>query len=106
MVKELTDTDFNQEVLESSLPVIVDFSAVWCGPCKMYSPIIDKIADKYKDKVKVFKVDVDGANQTAVEYKIFSVPTTVLFKSGKEVSRIPGAVPEATLEKQVKSLLG
>lgn len=105
MVTEIDDTKFQQEVLRSGTPVLVDFYATWCGPCKMYSPVVERLATKYQGKVKMYKVDVDNANNTATKFNIASVPTTILFKSGKEVGRIPGAVSEATLENQIKGLL-
>ncbi len=105
MVAELNDTIFRQEVLESNVPVVVDFYATWCGPCKMYSPVIEEMANTYKEKIKVFKVDVDAANETAVNFSIMAVPTTLLFKNGREIARIPGAVPKTTLERQIKTLL-
>lgn len=81
-VKELTDTDFDSEVLKSSVPVLVDFGATWCGPCKALAPIVSKIADDFQGKLKVVTVDIDDAPETAKKYGIRSVPTVVFFKGG------------------------
>lgn len=82
----VTDRDFEEKVLKSKQPVLVDFYADWCGPCKLSGPILDELADTYKGKVEVLKLDVDQ-NQKAAEYNVMSIPTVVAFKGGEEVER-------------------
>jgi thioredoxin 1 len=96
-VVNLQDGTFEQEVLKSDTPVLVDFWAVWCGPCKAIAPAVEEIARDYKGKVKVAKVDVDNAQQTAQRYGIRSIPTLLLFKGGRVVDTIVGAVPKSKL---------
>ena len=102
-VAAVTDQNWEAEVTKSSLPVLVDFHATWCGPCKVLAPVVDEIATDMKGKVKVVKCDVDEAQDTAASLGILSVPTLVLFQGGKEVRRRVGAGPKATI---VKDLLG
>ncbi|MFC1645828.1 thioredoxin [Candidatus Omnitrophota bacterium] len=97
----VNDKDFKQEVLESSLPVLVDFWAEWCGPCQMLAPTVEAIAKKYKGKMKVCKVNVDEAPNTSSKYGIMSIPTLAIFKSGKVVDKVVGAVPESELASKV-----
>ncbi|MFA5514599.1 MAG: thioredoxin [Sphaerochaetaceae bacterium] len=94
----LTNANFEQEVLKSDLPVLVDFWAEWCGPCRMVAPAVEKVAQKYVGKLKVGKVNVDDQQELAFEYKISSIPTLGIFKDGKLVSQKIGAVNLATLE--------
>lgn len=89
----LTKDNFEEEVLKSDKPVIVDFWAEWCGPCKMLSPIVDQIAGE-RDDIKVGKVDVDANEELAAEYKTMSIPTLIVFKDGKEANRSVGVVPK------------
>jgi thioredoxin 1 len=93
-VPELTDGDFHQEVVKSKLPYLVDFWAVWCGPCRMMAPVVDEIARLYEGKLKVGKVNVDHEIKTASEFGISSIPTLIVFVDGKESERIVGAVPK------------
>ena len=88
----LTDGNFKKEVLESRLPVLVDFWAAWCGPCKMIAPIVDELAREYKDKIKIGKVDVDTNPRIATEYGIMSIPTIIFFKNGKVMEQLAGAL--------------
>ncbi|RPI03379.1 MAG: thioredoxin [Ignavibacteriae bacterium] len=102
---ELSEGNFEQEVLKSSTPVLVDFWAVWCGPCKMIAPIVDELATEYEGKLKIGKVDVDNHQQIAMQYGIRSIPTLLIFKDGKVVEQLIGAAPKKTLvEKLLKHL--
>lgn len=95
---EVTDQSFSREVLEATTPVIVDFWAEWCGPCKALAPTIETIANEKAGKVKVCKVDVDGNPTIAAKYGVRSIPTVILFKGGEKVDQIVGNVPKKTLE--------
>lgn len=101
----LDEKNFDQEVLQSKLPVMIDFWAVWCGPCKVLSPIVEELAAEYKDRLKVGKVNVDENNQIASKYGIMSIPTLKFFKSGKLVGELIGAAPKATVEAELKKHL-
>ena len=94
---ELNDANFEQEVLKASIPVLVDFWAVWCGPCKMIAPIVEELAVEYEGKLKVSKLDVDNNQQIAMQYGIRSIPTLLVFKEGKVVEQIVGSAPKKTL---------
>lgn len=94
---EFTDANFEQEVLKSDLPVLIDFWAVWCGPCKMIAPIIGELAAEYEGKVKVGKLDIDNNQEVSIKYGIRSIPTLLIFKEGKIVDQIVGAVPKASI---------
>ncbi|OGX17890.1 MAG: thioredoxin [Omnitrophica WOR_2 bacterium RBG_13_44_8b] len=98
----VNDKNFKQEVLESGLPVLVDFWAVWCGPCLMVAPAVEAMAKKYKGKLKVCKVNVDEAPNTSSEYGIMSIPTLAIFKKGKVADKVVGALPESELEAAIK----
>lgn len=105
MVKELTDTGFHQEVDKSDVPYLVDFWAIWCGPCSMVSPIMEEISQEFDGRVKVGKVNVDNEIKTANEYGIQNIPTIIIFKQGKEAERILGAVPKDHIVKKLKKYL-
>lgn len=94
---KVTDADFKEEVLGSGIPVLVDFWAEWCMPCKMVAPVVSEIAKDYEGKLKVCKVNVDEAPKTASEYNIMTIPTLSLFKKGKVVDTIVGLVPKEKL---------
>ncbi|MGD8491838.1 MAG: thioredoxin, partial [Anaerolineae bacterium] len=91
---EVTDKTFDKVVLQASVPTIVDFWAVWCGPCKMIAPILEEISDEYGGKLQVVKLDVDHNNQTAMNYGVMSIPTLLLFNGGEAVERIIGFQPK------------
>lgn len=101
----LNEKNFDLEVLNSSTPVLVDFWAVWCGPCKVLSPIVEELAKDYEGKLKVGKVNVDENNALASRYGIMSIPTLKFFKGGKIVGELIGAAPKATVEAEIKKVL-
>ncbi len=103
--KAVTDSDFEQEVLEAETPVLVDFWAEWCAPCKMVAPVLDDLANEYDGKIKFTKVDVDTNPQTAMKYGIRSIPTLLVFKGGSPVDQVVGAVPKSVIKKRLDSAL-
>lgn len=104
-VLELTEKNFDNEVVQSTLPVLVDFWAEWCGPCKMMSPIVDQIAAEMQGKLKVAKVNVDAAQELAAQFNIMSIPTMIIFKAGQPVETIVGAMSKDQLLNKVKPKL-
>ncbi len=103
--RPVTDSDFEQEVLEADIPVLVDFWAEWCAPCKMVAPVLDDLAEEYDGKIKFTKVDVDTSPETAMKYGIRSIPTLLVFKGGSPVDQVVGAVPKAAIKKRLDSAL-
>ncbi|MFN6396088.1 MAG: thioredoxin [Aphanizomenon sp.] len=101
----VTDSTFKAEVLDSDVPVLVDFWAPWCGPCRMVGPVVDEIADQYGEKLKVVKVNTDENPQIASQYGIRSIPTLMIFKDGQKVDMVVGAVPKTTLSTTVEKYL-
>ena len=102
---EFTDQSFNTEVVQADIPVLIDFWAVWCGPCKAIAPVIEEIAVEYDGKVKVGKLDVDQNQKTAMQYGVRSIPTILIIKSGEVVSQIVGAVPKENIIKALDEIL-
>lgn len=101
----VTDADFEQEVLKSDTPVLVDFWADWCQPCKMIAPIVEDLSEEYDGRVKFAKVDVDSNPQTPMTYGIRGIPTLIVFQGGQAVEQVVGAVPKAELKKRLESAL-
>ncbi|NOK16541.1 thioredoxin [Corallococcus carmarthensis] len=104
-VIELGDADFQREVLESQEPVLVDFTATWCPPCRVIAPVIDSLATEYKGRMKMAKLNVDDHPRTPEQYGIRAMPTLLFFKGGKVVKQVVGAVPRAKLEEAVRQVL-
>jgi thioredoxin 1 len=98
----VTDTDFDTQVLSNSLPVLVDFWATWCGPCKLAEPVLEELSEEYKDKVLIAKLDVDQNPTQSGKYGVMSIPTTILFKDGKEMGRTVGFSGKETFEELMK----
>jgi thioredoxin 1 len=103
---QVTDSTFKQEVLDSDLPVLVDFWAPWCGPCRMVAPVVDEISEQYEGKVKVVKVNTDENPSVASQFGIRSIPTLMIFKGGQRVDMVVGAVPKTTLATTLEKYIG
>jgi len=101
----ITDDNFEEEVLKSDKPVLIDFWATWCGPCRMIAPIVEEMATEYEGKAKIGKLDVDSNQQTSIKYGVRSIPTLLLFKGGELKETIIGAVPKAHLVDKLQSVL-
>ena len=99
----ITDANFDQEVLQSKLPVLIDFWADWCAPCKMVAPIVEELAKEYDGKLKVGKLDVDANQQVSMKYGIRSIPTLLVFRGGQVVEQIMGAVPKRHLVDKISA---
>jgi thioredoxin 1 len=104
-VTEVTDNNFQAEVLESETPVLVDFWAPWCGPCRMVAPVVEEIAKERGDALKVVKLNVDENQQTAITYDVMSIPTLILFSGGEVAKKVIGAYPKRKLEAELEPAL-
>ena len=102
---QATDANFQEEVLESEVPVLVDFWAPWCGPCRMVAPVVEEIAEQYDGKVKVVKLNTDENPNVASQYGIRSIPTLMIFKGGQRVDMVVGAVPKTTLSNTLEKYI-
>ena len=105
MVLKFTTADFQKEVLESNIPVLVDFYADWCGPCKMMSPVLDQLSAELEGKIKIGKVNVDDEPELAGQFKVMSIPNFVLIKNGQVVDQVIGAVPKAQMLAKLQATL-
>lgn len=105
MALAFTDNNFENEVINSDVPVVVDFYADWCGPCKMMAPVIDQLATDYQGKAKIGKLNVDENGVTAQKYRVMSIPTLLIIKNGQVVDTVVGAVPKQQLEAKINSVL-
>ena len=103
-IKHVTDGDFQAEVLENEHPVLVDFWAPWCWPCRVVAPVLEEIADE-RDNLRIVKVNIDENQQTAMNFQILAIPTMVLFRNGAEAKRIQGAMPKKRLEAELEPAL-
>ena len=103
-IKHVTDADFQAEVLESEQPVLVDFWAPWCGPCRVVAPVLEEIAGE-RPELKLVKLNIDENQQTAMNFQILAIPTMVLFRGGQEAKRIQGAMPKTRLEAELEPAL-
>jgi len=105
-IQAVSDASFEGDILKSEKPVLVDFWAPWCGPCRSVSPLIDELATQYEGKLKVAKINVDESSEVAIKYQVTSIPTFILFKGGQVAEQVVGAVPRDQIEKAVLRHLG
>ena len=104
-MKEINSDAFKDEVLNSDMPVVVDFFATWCGPCKMIAPILDELSSEYEGKAKIVKVDVDQSKELAIEYGIRSVPTLIFFKNGEISDKVTNVLPKDELASKIEAFI-
>jgi len=105
MVPDITDQNFEDDVLKSDLPIVVDFWAPWCGPCLRISPLVEKFSEEFDGKLKCYKLNVDENPQTAMKYQVMSIPLLLFFKDGQQVDESLGAVPESMIRPKIEALL-
>ncbi len=105
MVTDVSDQNFEDQVLKSTQPVLVDLWAPWCGPCRTVAPVIDKLAEKYQGRFKFCRLNIDKNPKTTAQYRVMSIPTLIFFKGGKAVDTVIGAVPESTLQSKIDDIL-
>ena len=105
MTKEIKDDEFEEEVINSSQPVLIDFWAPWCGPCKMLSPILDELSEEMKDKIKIVKMNIDDNPETPSKFGVRSIPSLMIFENGKQVESKLGMHPKKSLEEWIKASL-
>jgi thioredoxin 1 len=104
-VAEVTDSNFQAEVIESEVPVLVDFWAPWCGPCRMVAPVVEEIAEERGEQLKVVKLNIDENQQTAIQFNVLSIPTLILFRNGEVAKTVIGAQPKRKLEAELEPVL-
>jgi thioredoxin 1 len=102
----VSDREFESQVLQAEKPVLVDFWATWCGPCRMVAPVVEEIAKEYSDQLQVYKLDVDANGETAMQYQVQSIPTLILFKDGQPVERIIGYMPKERMLQKIRPHIG
>ena len=102
---QVSDDNFDEEIMKSDIPAMVDFWAEWCGPCKMVGPVVEELANEYKGKIKVAKMDVDSNPQTPIKFGIRNIPTLIFIKDGEVAQTIVGAQPKSNIEKELKKIL-
>ena len=105
MMKVVNGTDFENEVIKSDIPVVVDFFATWCGPCKLIAPVLDQLAEEFDGTAKIVKLDVDQAKEVAIQYGVKSVPTLIFFKEGEIADKVVGAQPKSELKSKIASMI-
>ena len=105
MVTDVSDQNFEDQVLKFTQPVLVDLWAPWCGPCRTVAPVIDKLAEKYQGRFKFYRLNIDKNPKTTAQYRVMSIPTLIFFKGGKAVDTVIGAVPESTLQSKIDDIL-
>ena len=105
MVVNVTDQTFEEEVIKSTQPALVDLWAPWCGPCRIIGPVVERLSEKYKGKFKFCKINIDENQKTAASYNVMSIPTLIFFKDGNAVDTVIGAVPETVLQQKIDKLL-
>ncbi|HEY5038162.1 MAG TPA: thioredoxin [bacterium] len=105
-VSHTTDANFKKDVLESKVPVLVDFWAEWCGPCRMMGPVLDELSGEYEGKIKIAKVNVDENQQVSMDFHVRSIPTLLFFKNGQMVKQLIGALPKTKLISEIQEVIG